>query len=61
MMTKYGGRPAGAIWPAEVTLSSNRHPLANSSSATRTAKGAPTAQPTIATDWPASVNLSSHV
>jgi hypothetical protein len=43
MMTKYGVCPAGVIWPADVTLTSNWQPLAKSSSATRTANGAPTA------------------
>jgi hypothetical protein len=29
MTTKYGGRPDGAICPADVRLKSNSHPLAN--------------------------------
>src|ERR1700730_7851137 len=43
------------IWPAEVRLNSNRQPLANSSSATSTANGAPTAQPMMPTRCPPSV------
>ena len=52
---------ARTIWPAEVTLSRSRQPQANSSSATSTANGAPTAQPTMPTARPASVNTSSSV
>jgi hypothetical protein len=61
MTMKYGVGPAGTICPADVTLSSRRQPLANSSSAIRTANGAPTAQPTIPTGLPASVEASSRV
>src|SRR5271166_3433101 len=46
--------PDGVICPAEVRLTSSWHPLANNSSATRTAKGAPTARPTIPTRRPQS-------
>ena len=55
------GRSAATICPADVTLSSKRHPLANNSSAIRTANGAPTAQPTIPAGLPASVEASSWV
>ena len=44
---KYGGGPTGEICPAEVTLIKSSHPEANISSATSTAKGAPTAPPTM--------------
>jgi hypothetical protein len=60
-MTKYGGLPAVVIWPAEVMLRSNRQPHAKSCSATRTANGAPTAQPTMPTVCSASTNVSSVV
>jgi hypothetical protein len=49
MITKYGDTPTGTICPAEVRLISRRQPQANSSSATSTANGAPTAQPTMPT------------
>ena len=41
--------PAALIWPAEVRLSRKRQPQANNSSAIKTAKGAPTTQPTMPT------------
>ncbi len=44
----------GFVCPAEVRLTSNRHPLANNSSAIRTAKDAPTTRPTIPTQCPPS-------
>src|SRR5271165_1571080 len=43
MTTKYGGDPAGTIWPAEVRLMRSLQPQAKSSSATSTAKDAPPA------------------
>ena len=42
---KYGGACTGAICPDDVTLINRAQPDAKSSSATRTAKEAPTAQP----------------
>ena len=45
-MMKYGGACTGMIWPDDVTLISSLHPDANNSSATKTAKDEPTAQPT---------------
>jgi hypothetical protein len=61
MITKYGSRPAGTICPADVRLTSKRQPLANNCSATSTAKGAPTAQPTMPAAFSPSTNVSSSV
>ena len=47
--------------PAEVMLSSSRQPEANICSATSTAKGAPTAQPTMPTVSPPSSKVSISV
>jgi len=56
-----GRLPSSTIWPAEVTLMRKWHPEAKSSSATSTAKDAPTAQPTIPNIRPLNSNSRSSV
>jgi hypothetical protein len=51
-----GGSPTEAICPDEVTLIRKRQPLANICSATSTANGAPTAQPTTPISTPSHSN-----
>ena len=54
--TKCGGGRTATICPADVTLTTSSHPEANISSATSTANGAPTAQPSTPSRAPPALN-----